>query len=433
MFSRKFCAHGKNVALHKAIKSRDYEETKELIEAGADVNFKLQGSTPLMEALTNNMTRCIPDMVRAGADVNIADRSDRTPLMYAAQEGDGMCVNLFTRVGLDMNVYVNDVWRTSVCYFGRGGEDPLIVRRIELHVTPEEEYRYMRYVKNLVKSGADVNKVDRSGWTALFYALSSEHNRHECVRTLLNSGADVNKVDRNGNTALTVAAHYGDYEALMMLLEAGADVNVGSALHAAVSGNGRTMLESPCQNLHLLISRRVPAISRNLQFIETLIAAGADVNAVNQQGHTPLMCAAHENDLNLVTFFLRAEASINEKDKYGKNALVLNGSSYFPSPVKQQVSLLLIAAGETIDGTTFNHIATAITKHHSLPASLTANDLSIRLLPLCRETIRNHLMSLDPHTHLFIRVPKLGLPSLLRKYLLYDVALEPQQKKYKID
>ena len=164
------------------------------------------------------------------------------------------------------------------------------------------------------------------------------------------------------------------------------------------------------------------AISRNLQFIETLIAAGTNVNAINQQGHTPLMCAAHENDLNLVTFLLRAEASINEKDKYGKNALVLNGSSYFPSPVKQQVSLLLIAARETTDGTTFNHTA-----------KLRENDLSIRLLPLCRETIRNHLMSLDPHTHLFIRVPKLGLPSLLRKYLLYDMALEPQQKKYKID
>ena len=139
MFSRKFCARGKGVALHKAINFRDYEEIKELIEAGADVNFKLQGSTPLMKALTNNITRCIPDMVRAGADVNIADRSDRTPLMYAAQEGDGKCVNLFTRVGLDVNIYVNDVWRTSVCYFGRG-EDPLIVRRIELHVTPEEEY-----------------------------------------------------------------------------------------------------------------------------------------------------------------------------------------------------------------------------------------------------------------------------------------------------
>ena len=109
MFSRNFCAPGKSDALHKAIKFRDYEEIKELIEAGADVNFKLQGSTPLMKAVTNNMTRCIPDMVQAGADVNIADRSGRTPLMYAAQEGDGMCVNLFTRVGLDVDVYVNDV------------------------------------------------------------------------------------------------------------------------------------------------------------------------------------------------------------------------------------------------------------------------------------------------------------------------------------
>ena len=68
--------------------------------------------------------------------MNIGDGSGVTPLMYAAQQGDNWSVNLLTRVGLDVNVYVNDVWKTSVCYFGRN-DDPLILRRIELHVTHE--------------------------------------------------------------------------------------------------------------------------------------------------------------------------------------------------------------------------------------------------------------------------------------------------------
>ena len=38
--------------------------------------------------------------------------------------------------------------------------------------------------------------------------------------------------------------------------------------------------------------------------------------------------------------------------------------------------------------------------------------------------IRKHLLKLDPHQHLFKRVPKLGLPSALSRYLLYNVALQ---------
>ena len=49
-------------------------------------------------------------------------------------------------------------------------------------------------------------------------------------------------------------------------------------------------------------------------------------------------------------------------------------------------------------------------------------DLSLK--HLCRKAIRKHLLELDPHSHLFGRVPKLGLPTLLNEYLLYDVTFE---------
>ena len=35
----------------------------------------------------------------------------------------------------------------------------------------------------------------------------------------------------------------------------------------------------------------------------------------------------------------------------------------------------------------------------------------LHLKHICREAIRKHLLNLDPHTHLFGRVPRLGLPT----------------------
>lgn len=52
------------------------------------------------------------------------------------------------------------------------------------------------------------------------------------------------------------------------------------------------------------------------------------------------------------------------------------------------------------------------------------DDLKLCLKHKCREAIRKHLLDLDPHSHLFGRIPQLGLPSLLTEYLLYDQTLE---------
>ena len=43
---------------------------------------------------------------------------------------------------------------------------------------------------------------------------------------------------------------------------------------------------------------------------------------------------------------------------------------------------------------------------------------------LCRETIRKHLLDIDPLENLFGRIPQLGLPSSLTVYLLYSLSLD---------
>lgn len=55
--------------------------------------------------------------------------------------------------------------------------------------------------------------------------------------------------------------------------------------------------------------------------LEKLLAFGADVNAVDGNGVTPLMAACNYGDLSAVTQLLKSSADVNAQDNYGKTAL----------------------------------------------------------------------------------------------------------------
>ena len=76
--------------------------------------------------------------------------------------------------------------------------------------------------------------------------------------------------------------------------------------------------------------------------------------------------------------------------------------------------MLLYAAGETLEGT----------EEQKIPEELKFEEEKLQLKHICRMAIREHLLKLDPHQHLFGRIPKLGLPSALNRYLLFNISLE---------
>ena len=76
--------------------------------------------------------------------------------------------------------------------------------------------------------------------------------------------------------------------------------------------------------------------------------------------------------------------------------------------------MLLYAAGEQVD----------YFEYAKLPDLLKFEEIKLRLKHLVRQAIRKRLLSLDPHVHLFNRIPKLGLPSLVTRYLLFNVSLD---------
>ena len=93
--------------------------------------------------------------------------------------------------------------------------------------------------------------------------------------------------------------------------------------------------------------------------------------------------------------------------------------------------MVLFAAGEILDGTTLEgkDLLGHDRKVH-VPGYLLFDDLKFNLKHLCREAIRKHLLKLDPHIHLFIRVPELGLPKSLTEYVLYDQTLDKDDTGY---
>ncbi len=83
----------------------------------------------------------------------------------------------------------------------------------------------------MLQIGADVNLQNHSGRTPLMIAAWLKfHDSLLFMRLLLQHGADVNKVARNNSSALREAAARGNADAVILLLENGADVNGGSGV-----------------------------------------------------------------------------------------------------------------------------------------------------------------------------------------------------------
>ena len=161
--------------------------------------------------------------------------------------------------------------------------------------------------------------------------------------------------------------------------------------------------------------------------LKTIISGGADVNTFNFKENTVLHTAVGKTDPDVdcegvvksVISVLKAGVELNMLNEDGLNAL-----SYYAEKsrdrlgclcggqCRKEVAHLLFVAGETVDKDA-----------EEIPDHLNAEQ-RLRLKHICRETIRKHLISLDPHTHLFKRVPSLKLPSSLTRYLLYNVSLD---------
>ena len=142
-----------------------------LINAGADVNLPNENS-PLQIAAASGRVEIVKALIQAGADVNMRNESGKTPLFLASEaslmpnpgDNNPTCVLELLKAGADMNIasYVAPSYDPELVfqYFDVGPLPNKPLGVTPLHVAAFEGNESC--VMLLVQAGADVRKTDRT-------------------------------------------------------------------------------------------------------------------------------------------------------------------------------------------------------------------------------------------------------------------------------
>ena len=261
-----------STALHCAAVNDARETAEILFRYGADVHaINKNGYTPLHFAAENNSYKTARMLLNHGANVNAKDDHGNTPLHYAASNNAHRAVATLLNHGANVNAKNNN------------DETPLLLHASYRHQDP-------KVAELLLNHGADINAVDAErGEAPLHYAVIKALDP-KTVRVLLNHGANVNAENNRSMTPLAAMFDYWgssdhltseQFETILKeLVNGGADIN---ATRKSKGGRGRRIFGNT-----LLHDEMVQSESRSILRVRILLAHGANVNAKNKDGETPL-------------------------------------------------------------------------------------------------------------------------------------------------
>ena len=298
---------------------------EKVLASGVDVNATNQNSyTALRFAVTENNLEAIPLLLAAGAETAAAAPDGSTALHFTANEDNLEAARLLLEAGASPNVRDDS------------GYTPL-------HNAAERAHH--RIVALLLEHGAEIDAIttDKYGQSPL--QAGAWAGAFESVKLLLKAGAEVDRVSTDGVTALLNAAGGGYPEIVAFLADQGADVNKHarrtghSVLHKAAGARARARHDSlEADNDFEHLAGDFGTDADYLAVVEFCLERGAEVDARDSDGGTPLMTAAWYNQFAIARLLLEKGADIHAiGDHHGVTAMAT--TIEFASP--EMLSFLL--------------------------------------------------------------------------------------------
>lgn len=286
-------------SLLEAVLVGDEQAARAFLAKGDDPNAaEPDGTTVLMRAIHGGSPTIAQLLIDAGANVSAANRYGVTPLYLAAQAHDAVTARALLRAGADANTALPDGETILMTASKTGSVD---------------------IVRALLGQTDDAALANATETTEVGAGYASATPRAADNR------ADPNaKEGWYGQTALMWAAAEGHADVVAALIEAGANVNEHSDLFDAPEPHpdrlegGFAYPQIPRGQLTAL---HFASRQGRLEAARTLIDAGADLNAVDEDGANALILATLNSHFDLAGILLDAGADPNVADIYGRTVL----------------------------------------------------------------------------------------------------------------
>lgn len=280
---------------------------------------------PLADAAADGDLPLIRSLIREGADANDRGRYDTPALHWVVRLGDVGTADLLLGAGAAAN---------ALSGLGIGA----------LHVAAS--LGDVAMARALLESGADPDLADRTGETALF--IAARENDLELAELLIDSGAAVGRREPvYDQSALHVAARESSVDVARVLLAHGADVGAVTKTgetptvrmpgdNAGSKGVGIIRGGWPERGMRYAIPGTKTALlyatrAGNLAMVDLLLAAGADIEQTDANGITPLLNAilnasvasrgAPTEHFEIARRLIDLGADVNAPDWYGETPL----------------------------------------------------------------------------------------------------------------
>ena len=351
-----------NNALMIAAGTGSFECLKILLEYGVSISDRNKyGETALMIAGLCCRPKCLQLLLEHNVSIDVQDNEGMTALMHAASSGSAECIQILINSNAKLDLIDDD------------GNDALI-KSLSDHMDFNGDCSLL-----LIKAGCMINQENTHGKTPLIIAVC--YDKINVINELIAKRVNVNHCAKNNVTALWTAANHLDENVVKILLDAGANPNIG-----------RPALVASVTHRH-----------NRVEFVKCLLEAGADINAVDIHWGTMMLNAAQEGKPEIIQIALNAGAEINISHKKFR----------CPYPYNEEALILLFAAGEECDYFKYSTEA---------PKTIIETRKDFSLHNICRKAIRKSLNVTNPKQDLFRLVELLPLPKPIKKFLVYDVS-----------